>query len=720
MREVSMKQVLQYINTGETKVVDVPIPQVQKKTALVRTAASLVSAGTERSLVEFAEKNLMQKAKSRPDLVKQVLDKAKREGILTTLDSTFNRLDQPLVLGYSSAGTITEVGEGLEGFQVGDRVVCAGGNHAVHAEYAVIPQNLLAHLPADIPFESACFATLGAISLNGIRLAHLEIGNRVAVIGLGLLGLLTSRLVEANGCLVTGIDTSAERIRFAKKAGINACSREQISAKTSALTDGHGFDAVLICAATSSDDTVQLAGEIARDRGHVISLGVVGLNIPRKPYYEKELHFQVSRSSGPGRYDTLYEEEGHDYPLGYVRWTEGRNLEAFVNLLHNGRLQVADLVTHQFEIQNASSAYELITGRTKEPYLGVLLTYPQTKEKPAVRIPVQTGSMPAGKVNVGVIGAGNYAKATFLPAMRKDKDTHFVGIASINGVNAQHAAAKFGFAYATSSAQEIIRDKTINSVVIMTRHDEHAALSLQALRAKKHVYCEKPLALTLEDLKNIEEELAKPKTPLLMVGFNRRFAPLSIPLQEFFSSRSEPLYAHYTVNAGFLPSNHWLHDLQQGGGRIIGEGCHFIDYLTFLANQPISAVQATALPNLGKYHQDNIHITLEYADGSIGSIAYLANGDKTFPKERVEIFCGGRVAVLDDFRTLELVSNGHKKHYRSAFRQDKGHQASWSAFVDAIQNGRTAPIPYPQLLGVSRAAILAGKAAAEATRVPIN
>jgi predicted dehydrogenase len=301
-----------------------------------------------------------------------------------------------------------------------------------------------------------------------------------------------------------------------------------------------------------------------------------------------------------------------------VRWTEGRNLEAFVNLLHNGRLQVADLVTHQFEIQNASSAYELITGRTKEPYLGVLLTYPQTKEKPAVRIPVQTGSMPAGKVNVGVIGAGNYAKATFLPAMRKDKDTHFVGIASINGVNAQHAAAKFGFAYATSSAQEIIRDKTINSVVIMTRHDEHAALSLQALRAKKHVYCEKPLALTLEDLKNIEEELAKPKTPLLMVGFNRRFAPLSIPLQEFFSSRSEPLYAHYTVNAGFLPSNHWLHDLQQGGGRIIGEGCHFIDYLTFLANQPISAVQATALPNLGKYHQDNMHITLEYADGSIG------------------------------------------------------------------------------------------------------
>ena len=715
-----MKQVLQYMNTGETKVVEVPIPQVQKKTALVRTAASLVSAGTERTLVEFAEKNLVQKASSRPDLVKQVMNKAKREGILTTLDSAFNRLDQPMVLGYSSAGTIVEIGEGLEGFQVGDRVVCAGGNHAVHAEYAIVPQNLLAHLPDDIPFESACFATLGAIALNGIRLAQPEIGNRVAVVGMGLLGLLTARLVEANGCLVTGVDTNPGRIRFAKKIGISAYSRDSISSKTTSLTNGRGFDTVLICAATSSDDTVQLAGEIARDRGHVISLGVVGLNIPRKPYYEKELYFQVSRSSGPGRYDPQYEEEGHDYPLGYVRWTEGRNLEAFVDLLESGKLQVADLITHQFEIANAARAYELITGKLKESYLGIVLTYPQTRGKAATRVPMQSKPITAEKANIGVIGAGNYAKATFLPAMRKNKDTNFIGIASINGVNAQHAASKFGFDYATSSAQEIFKDKNINSVVIMTRHDEHTELVLQALKHGKHVYCEKPLALDLEALAEIETVLDNPKTPLLTVGFNRRFAPLAVHLQEFFANRSEPLYAHYTVNAGFLPSNHWLHDDAQGGGRIIGEGCHFIDFLTWLAGQLPTAISAAALPDLGKYHQDNMQITLEFSDGSVGSVAYLANGNKSFPKERIEVFCAGKVAVLDDFRRLELVSSSGKKTYRSPFRQDKGHQAAWSAFVNTLQTGSEAPIPYPQLIAVSKTAILAGKAATEKTRIEIE
>ena len=715
-----MKQVLQYMNTGETKVVEVPIPQVQKKTALVRTAASLVSTGTERTLVEFAEKNLVQKASSRPDLVKQVMNKAKREGILTTLDSAFNRLDQPMVLGYSSAGTIVEIGEGLEGFQVGDRVVCAGGNHAVHAEYAIVPQNLLAHLPDDIPFESACFATLGAIALNGIRLAQPEIGNRVAVVGMGLLGLLTARLVEANGCLVTGVDTNPGRIRFAKKIGISAYSRDSIPAKTASLTNGRGFDTVLICAATSSDDTVQLAGEIARDRGHVISLGVVGLNIPRKPYYEKELYFQVSRSSGPGRYDPQYEEEGHDYPLGYVRWTEGRNLEAFVDLLESGKLQVADLITHQFEIANAARAYELITGKLKESYLGIVLTYPQNRVNAAARISIQSKTTTVKKANVGVIGAGNYAKATFLPAMRKNKDTNFIGIASINGVNAQHAASKFSFNYATSSAQEIFKDKNINSVVIMTRHDEHTELVLQALKHGKHVYCEKPLALDLDALAEIETALGKPKKTILTIGFNRRFAPLAVHLQEFFANRSEPLYAHYTVNAGFLPSNHWLHDDVQGGGRIIGEGCHFIDFLTWLAGQLPTAVSAAALPDLGKYHQDNMQITLEFSDGSVGSVAYLANGNKSFPKERIEVFCAGKVAVLDDFRRLELVSSSGKKTYRSPFRQDKGHQAAWSAFVNTLQTGSEAPIPYPQLIAVSKTAILAGKAAAEKTRIEIE
>jgi len=715
-----MKQVLQYMNRGETKVVDVPIPQVQKKTALVRTAASLVSAGTERSLVEFAEKSLVQKASSRPDLMKQVVEKAKREGLLTSFESALNRLDQPMPLGYSSAGTIVEVGDGLEGFQVGDHVVCAGGNHAVHAEYEVIPQNLLAHLPEYIPFESACFAGLAAIALNGIHLAHLEAGNKVLVIGLGLLGLLTSRLALASGCEVTATDINEGRIQFARKVGLLAFNREQTIAKSNALTNGHGFDAVLICAATSEDDTVQLAGELARDRGYVISIGVVGLNLPRKTYYEKELHFQVSRSSGPGRYDSHYEEEGVDYPIGYVRWTEGRNLEAFVSLLESGKLQVADLITHRFEIQNASHAYELITGKTKEPYAGVLLTYPLSEEKTNTHISFNIKFAPSSAVNVGVIGAGNYARTTFLPVMRKNRDTHFIGIASINGVNAQHAAAKYGFTYATSSAPEIIQDKAINSVVIMTRHADHAPLCLQALKNHKHVYCEKPLALTLEDIKTLETLLSQPVSPLLMVGFNRRFAPFSVELQKFFSQHSEPMYAHYTVNAGFLPSNHWLHNPIQGGGRIIGEGCHFIDYLTFLIGQPISAVWAKALPDQGKYHQDNVHITVEYADGSIGNIAYLANGNKNYSKERLEVFCAGKVAVLNDFRTLDLISSEQKKHFRNPFRQDKGHRAAWNAFVQAIKSGQSAPIPYEQLISVSRAAILANKSAMENTRITLD
>lgn len=715
-----MKQVLQYMNTGETRVEEVPTPQVKEKTALVKTAASLVSAGTERYLVEFAEKNIVQKATSRPDLMKQILDKAKREGILSTVESAFNRLDQPMALGYSSAGTIVEIGKGLEGFQIGDRVVCAGGNHAVHAEYAVIPQNLLAHLPDGIPFESACFATLGAIALNGIRLANLSLGDHVAVVGLGLLGLLTAGLVEANGCSVTGVDTSQQRVEFAKKCGIHAFSRDTIVPQTSALTHARGFDAVLICAATSSDDTVHLAGEIARDRAFVISLGVVGLDLPRKPYYEKELQFLVSRSSGPGRYDPLYEEQGMDYPLGYVRWTEGRNLEAFVDLLHSEKLKVADLITHQFEIENAASAYDLITGKTSEPYLGIVLTYPQKQSKKESRVEVHPFVKKEDVLSVGVLGAGNYAKATFLPVMYKSSQVDLVGIASINGVNAQHAASKFGFKYATSSAEEILKDKNINTVVIMTRHKDHAAFTQQALAQGKHVYCEKPLALTLDELAQIDALLAKPKTPLLMVGFNRRFALLSEKLKTFLADRQEPLYAHYTINAGFLPSTHWQHDPLEGGGRIIGEACHFIDYLTFLVGAAPVALRATALPDQGKYHQDNMHITLEFPDGSIGSIVYLANGDKAFPKERVEVFCAGKIAVLQDYRSLELVAGGRKTVVRSHLRQDKGHQASWAAFVQAIREVSTPPIPYRQLLAVSKAAILCTRSAVENTRLPLD
>jgi predicted dehydrogenase/threonine dehydrogenase-like Zn-dependent dehydrogenase len=704
-----MKQVLQNIKTGDTEIHESPIPHVQPKTALVKTSVSLVSAGTERMLVDFARKNLLEKARSRPDLAKQVLEKAKREGLVPTIKAAFNRLDQPMSLGYSSSGTILECGEGMVGFKVGDRVACAGGGHAVHAEYAVIPQNLIAHLPDEVDFESGAFSTLGAIALNGIRLANIQLGDRVALIGLGLLGLITAKLAMAAGCAVFGTDTNTERVKFAKKIGITASTRAEVEKNTRSITSGKGFDAVLICADTPSSDTVQLAGEIARDRGHVISLGVVGLDLPRKPYYEKEIFFQVSRSSGPGRYDSRYEEEGIDYPLGYVRYTEGRNLEAFIQLLASGKMNVKDLITHRYPIENASEAYSLIVGKKTEPFLGVLITYPADLEGKKKKINLESNPHASNKdVVVGVLGAGNYANAVFLPAISMAGGSQLKTIVSSSGTSAALSARKFHFQSASSEEQDIFGDKAINSVVILSRHDQHAHQVVQALRNHQHVYCEKPLAINEHELSVIEKELARKNHPLLMVGFNRRFAPFGITLKKFIGDRSEPLHAHYRVNAGALPLSHWQHDPKIGGGRIIGEGCHFIDFISYLVNDAPVSVWCQGLPDQGNFRQDNVQIICEYKDGSIGSIAYLANGDKSHPKEYLEVFCGGKIGILDDFRHLVLVNGGRRKEFHSHLNQDKGHRASWQVFMDSVRQSETPPpIPYEQILGVTRAALAA-------------
>jgi predicted dehydrogenase/threonine dehydrogenase-like Zn-dependent dehydrogenase len=719
-----MKQVLQNMRTGSTLVVKTPIPQAHPKTVLVRTAASLVSAGTERMLVDFAGKNLLAKARSRPDLAKQVLEKAKREGVLTTVQAAFNRLDQPLTLGYSSAGTIVVCGEGLIGYKPGDRVVCAGGGHAVHAEYSVVPQNLLAHLPDNVDFESGAFATMGAIAMNGIHLAKIQLGENVAIIGLGLLGLITAKLVLASGCAVFGTDTNPDRVKFAKKLGINAYIRANAEKSGMSLTMGRGFDATLICADTASADTVILAGQITRDRGHVISLGVVGIDLPRKLYYEKELFFQVSRSSGPGRYDLKYEEEGIDYPLGYVRWTEGRNLEGFVNLINEGKISVKELITHRFSVEQATSAYQLITGKDAKPFLGVLLTYSSDKSKMQTRIPItiEEGLLQPtkGKAVVGVLGAGNYANAVFLPAMTHVGGTCLQTIVSASGSSASYAAKKYKFAYASSSEKDIFQDKKINTVVILTRHNEHARQVVQSLDLGKHVYCEKPLVINEDQLKQIEKSLSKKNHPLLMVGFNRRFSPFGSKLKEFLDERSEPLYAHYRVNAGYLPLNHWQHDPLIGVGRIIGEGCHFIDFISFLVGRSPISVYAQALPDKGRYYQDNVLITLEFPDGSIGSLAYLANGDKSFSKEYVEVFCGGRIGILDDFTHLTTISNGERKEQHSRFGQDKGHRAAWQAFLSCIKDGTPPPISYQDLISVSRATLAAKSSLNSGSKITIN
>ncbi|MDP2966620.1 MAG: bi-domain-containing oxidoreductase [Pelolinea sp.] len=708
-----MKQVVQNLKNGNTEIIEVPTPQIRARCILVRTAASLVSAGTERNLVEFAEKSLVGKARSRPDLMKQVVEKARREGVLTTLESAFNRLDQPLALGYSSSGTVIQVGEGVTDFKPGDRVVCAGGGHAVHAEFALVPENLTAHLPDNVEFESGAFSTLGAIALNGVRLASPQVSEKIAVIGLGLLGLVTAHVAAAAGCEVFGMDISSARVKFANSLGLAAETNRNALGQYQAFTRGRGFDHVLICADTPSDETVELAGVIARDRGHVVSLGVVGLNLPRKLYYEKELYFQVSRSTGPGRYDLDYEEKGADYPLGYVRWTEGRNLEAFVDLLAKGSIDVKPLITHRIPIENANLAYNLITGKTKAAYLGVLLTYNEkvSLTEKTVLLAAGTNKQPAKSkaIRLGVLGAGNYAGAVFLPVIRKAGEVSLIGIASPGGASAQNLGRKFGFQFAASDEKELISHKEINTIAVLSRHDSHARLTLQALKAGKHVYCEKPLALKTEDLKLIEKELAKKSHPYLMVGFNRRFAPFAQALNAFFDIRTEPLSMYYRVNAGFLPLSHWLHDPLAGGGRLVGEGCHFIDFLCFLTGQAPDKVKVACLPDNGKYHQDNLNITLEFPDGSVGTIAYLANGSRNFGKEYAEIFCGGKVGILNDFRTLELVDDSQKKSFRSRLRQDKGHQSAWSAFTNAIRNSTEEPIPYDTILKVSYATLACQK-----------
>jgi predicted dehydrogenase/threonine dehydrogenase-like Zn-dependent dehydrogenase len=684
--------------------------------AVIRTAASLVSAGTERMIVEFAQQSLLGKARLRPDLVRQVLDRARREGLIRTARAAFNRLDQPLALGYSSAGTVVALGADMFGFKVGQRVACAGGGYAVHAEYAVVPRNLLTPLPSSVDFESAAFATLGAIGMHGFRLARPQVGERVGVIGLGLLGLLTIQIAAAGGCQVLGIDIDPARVRLATSLGLKAVTRPKAVASGRAFTGNCGFDVVLICADTSTNDPVELAAVIALDRARIVAIGAVGLNIPRRLYYEKELSFINSRSYGPGRYDPTYEERGQDYPIGQVRWTEGRNLQAVVDLMAAGQLQVKPLITHRFPIEKAAAAYKLIAGKKNASYLGVLMSYEEKKKETARKIELGPVSGRPSLAKLGVVGAGNFATATLLPAIKKAGGIDLVGIASTGGLHAEHAARRFRFAFAASSADEIISDPRVDTVAVLTRHDSHADLVLKALRVGKHVFVEKPLAINDEQLSAVIKQLLKTKGPLLTVGFNRRFAPLAGSLSAFLAGRLEPLHANYRINAGYLPLDHWTQDPALGG-RIIGEACHFVDFLTFLVGAAPIEVSARSLPDISKYREDNVSMTLTFPDGSIGVVQYLANGDRSFPKERLEVFCAEKIAVLDDFRSLQMVEDGKRKVERGA--QDKGWVNEWKAFGKAIREGGKPPIPYEQLIGVTKATFAVVQSIRSATSVSI-
>lgn len=710
-----MKQLVQHISTGQAVVTEVPVPACGSGKVLVQTAASLVSAGTERMVVDFAEKNLLQKARSRPDLVRQTLDKAQREGVLTTLDAVRNRMAQPMALGYSCAGTVIEAGGGISGLEAGDRVSCAGGGYAVHAEVVAVPKNLVVKIPSGVSFEAAAFPTLGAIALQGIRLADVKLGEVVAVIGLGLLGQLAVQMLKAAGCIVAGMDIQVERADLARRMGADAVATtpEELAALCGQLSSGYGADAVLITADTKSNGPVELAGEIARDKGVVVAVGAVGTTIPRKPYYEKELDFRISRSYGPGRYDVEYEERGRDYPYGYVRWTQARNMGAFLQMVADGKVNVEPLITHRFPIAEATKAYEVITGKSAEPFLGVLITYPgatplerRIELRGARDIQPDAAPAPAAAVKVGMLGAGNFALATLLPAMKKVPGIELVGVGTSSGISAHHAGDKFGFRYCATDEGQILRDPQVNTIVIATRHDLHARQAIAALEAGRDVFVEKPLALHRDDLVAVMRAQRRAKRRL-MVGFNRRFAPMVQELKTFLAGRSRPLVASYRVNAGAIPRDHWTQDPQVGGGRIIGEACHFIDLLQFLIGAPPVQVHAVALRSGQSAIDDEVIITASFDDGSIGTVIYAAGGDKSYGKERLEIIGDGRVAVLDDYRVLELVRNGKRTRRVERLRPDKGHQGEWEAFAAAVQAGQGTPIPLDEIAAIHLASFAA-------------
>jgi len=709
---------------------DVPAPQLLPGCVLVRIAASLVSAGTERAAYEFASKNLLQKARARPDLVREVIGKIRRDGVFSAVESVRSRLDQPNVLGYSSSGVVTRVGDGVADLSVGDRVACAGAAYAVHAEFACVPRLLAAKIPPEssVSFEEAAFGAVGAVALHGIRTAGVKLGDVVAVIGLGLLGQLTVQMMKAAGCRVLGMDIVPERCELALRMGADAVSVSGEGLRDLCLqhSSGNGADAVLITAETASSDPVNLAGEVARDRGIVVAIGTVGLDIQRKFYYEKELDFRISRSYGPGRYDSAYEQKGRDYPIGYVRWTENRNMEAFLQFLSEGKLNVKSLITHNFPIERAPAAYDLITGEVPERFLGVLITYPERAEESRALQLVERKTVVVRRteesrraesrgeesVRVGVLGAGAFAMGTLLPALKRIAAADLMGVCAASGSHARRGAEKFGFHYCTTDEQRILDDPEVNTVVIATRHHLHATQVLAAINTGKHIFCEKPLCLSeieLAEIVHAYRNQTSGHNPVLMVGFNRRFAPMAVRMKEFLAESSEPLAMHYRVNAGFLAPEHWVNDPEQGGGRILGEVCHFVDFLSFLAGTPPVVVQTRSLDNLRGGSNDDVIVSLQFPNGSQGTISYMTGGDRTYSKERLEVFGGGAVAVLEDFRLLELVRHGRKQRFRSRFRQDKGHRAELEALAAAVRTGSESPIPFDEIVAVTLATLRAAQ-----------
>lgn len=710
--------VLQDLADGATQLVDAPAPSAPRSGLVIATRSSVVSAGTERMLVDFGRASLIGKARSQPHRVAEVIDKARTDGIGTTVNAVRSKLAEPIPLGYSSAGVVVEVGRDVTGVAVGDLVATAGA----HAELAAIPVNLTAPVPDGVPAGDAAFATIGSIALQGVRLSQPTVGESFAVVGLGLVGLITVQLLGAQGCRVLGIDPNAERRKRAEAFGAATVdSGHDVLAAAEELTGGRGIDGVIICASTTSNEPVHQAAQMSRQRGRIVLVGVTGLELQRADFYEKELTFQVSSSYGPGRYDPSYEQGGNDYPYGLVRWTASRNMEAVMGLMETGKLDVASLVTHDYPFADAPDAYDTLVSDPSA--LGIVLTYPEVDVaavaperdgllRKHVALPASTAS-PAGRGRIGVLGAGAFATNVLLPAV-KDGGGSIVTVVSNGGTSARLAADRFGATKASTDVADVFDDPDIDTVVVATRHDSHAGYVERAIRSGKHVFVEKPLAVTTEDLDLVSSAVQDLSgqggpVPLVMVGFNRRFAPISQRMAELLATQPGPKALTLTMNAGHIPADHWTQDPVAGGGRIIGEACHFIDLARYLVGQPIEEVRSTFMEPVGRSAPlDTATISLRFADGSIASVNYFANGSKKFPKERVEVFSGGRVLVNDNFRTMRAHGWAGVRTMRLR-SQDKGHAAGMAAFLDAVRRGGPAPIPVQELLEVSEATLRAAQ-----------
>ncbi|MEP6466392.1 MAG: bi-domain-containing oxidoreductase [Parafilimonas sp.] len=690
-----MKQIIQSFKTGETILEDIPVPQISKGNVLIKTRCSLVSAGTERMLVEFGKSNLIQKARQQPDKVKQVLGKIKSEGLMPTLEAVFNKLEQPLPLGYCNVGKVIGIGEGVTEFHIGDRV--ASNGH--HAEYVSVPQNLVAAIPENVSDEEASFTVIGSIGLQGIRLCNPTFGETIVVTGLGLIGLITAELLMANGCKVIGIDVDENKIALAEQKGIICINPKQnadvvkfVKEKTNEI----GADAVIITASAKGSDIVAQSAQMSRKRGRIILVGVIGLNLSRADFYEKELSFQVSCSYGPGRYDDGYEKYGKDYPLSYVRWTEKRNFEAILQAISSNKIDVRSLITERVHLNDYKIIYDNMGSKQS---VASILIYPEISEKNSL-INISSANFKSQKANIGIIGAGNFTAMTMLPALKKINAV-LISIASAGGVTGTALAKKYSIAKSTTDYKEVINDADVDLVLITTRHNLHAALVVEALKSKKHVFVEKPLALNADELNEIID--AYDGTTTLTVGFNRRFSPHIQKIKQLTQGNEINVIA--TMNAGFIPAESWVHDLKSGGGRIIGEACHYIDLISFITESEVTEVCMNAMGNHAAENTDNASILLRYKNGSTGVINYFSNGSKAYSKERVEVYFQEKTIILDNFRTT--TGYGFKNFSSLKTKIDKGHITQFKLLKERLYNGGASLIPFNELINTTKASFAA-------------